>query len=382
MAKRAPARRSCPNCTFPDGGPEEWCEKHGPVKPPQDAPQREEERALVERPPEESAAVHVDPQLLPVAAYLAPAFARAGTFKMTKRQREIVTAAIDPSEITFKWSDKAKTRALAYASHTETRRRFLAAFAETGCSLVPLEPPQVRKEEGEDPLVVWHGALVIDGCYVDEAYGECAYREANKNMTYTQAVEGAKSDCWSRVGKTLGMFLELWDRKFTEPLEKAWLEEERKREEARPKCPECRGPIFKSRYHDGYYCNKNKGGCGWEGDVKEDAAAPAEPQGRKVEPPPARRTEPPPTPGKKKPTHDVTDRTLQELDLVLRMLRRYEIANDDAGTLSLVQRVEQWLRDRNTEEDYQKAIRRAQSEIEARKKLGQKPAAEDDDLPF
>jgi len=196
----------------------------------------------------------------------ASAIARAGTLAMTKAQLDVLLEPVKPEEVLFRWGDDDKSYALAYVPQTHVRRRLLRAFYEVGVSLVPVEAPKVIKLPKKGTVVAYHGALVVNGCLVAEATGQCKYAEANRGMAYTDALEGAKSDCWVRCSKDLGAFGELWDKNFTAPLEEAWRKAQVEEIEARPKCPKCGRGLDKSRFVEGeWYCYAKKGGCGWQG---------------------------------------------------------------------------------------------------------------------
>lgn len=63
-------------------------------------------------------------------------------------------------------------------------------------------------------FVIMQAALYVRGCYVDTVYGQCEYHESNDNMSLMDAVKGAKSDCITNAGKTLGVHIELWNPNF------------------------------------------------------------------------------------------------------------------------------------------------------------------------
>ena len=191
--------------------------------------------------------------------------------------------------------DRNHTFALAYVPQTHVRKRLLRAFYNVGVTLTQTKPPEILQDGRGGSYVAYHGALVVGGCLMASAVGQNAYKAANSNMTYLDALEGAKSDCWVRCSKDLGAFSELWDKNFTGPLERKWRDEQRggrgwqgtppTQQEAhdqptdmdaeapsppsadeRPRCPGCGKTIYESKFREGeWYCNKKYGGCGWKG---------------------------------------------------------------------------------------------------------------------
>lgn len=71
--------------------------------------------------------------------------------------------------------------------------------------LVPQGMPKVHGN-----FVVWGFWLVIRGVLCGFAIGEQAYQPNNSRMTWTDAVEGAKSNALMRLCKGVGLFPELW----------------------------------------------------------------------------------------------------------------------------------------------------------------------------
>lgn len=63
-------------------------------------------------------------------------------------------------------------------------------------------------------LVMQTWVLYIGGKFVSQATGECELVESNKQMTYGDILEGAKSVTLRRLCKDLSIASELWDRKF------------------------------------------------------------------------------------------------------------------------------------------------------------------------
>jgi hypothetical protein len=84
--------------------------------------------------------------------------------------------------------------------------RLLKAFAPSVPQLVPLGEPQIHGD-----TVSVHYVMLVNGCFLGEATGEMSKKGGNKAVTFARCVEGCVSDAITRIGKRLGMGLELWD---------------------------------------------------------------------------------------------------------------------------------------------------------------------------
>lgn len=150
----------------------------------------------------------------------------------TEEQQKILMAPVEPSEVNWKasmkdgpaspeeWAQaKGKKNAagkwwrppLAYMEQVQYRRRLNAAFGPGGWGIRLLSPPKIV-----DQTVVFHGGLYVLGRFVAEAFGEQDYFENNYNQSWATALESAKSDALTRCCKDLGMFSELWEKRFLE----------------------------------------------------------------------------------------------------------------------------------------------------------------------
>lgn len=100
-----------------------------------------------------------------------------------------------------------------YVSHGGYARRLNQAFKPGGWALRQLSPIMLDRAQNR---VYVQMALYCEGRYFGMAIGEQEWIGSNSNMSYGDAVEGAFSNALMRCGKRIGMFLECWDRKFTE----------------------------------------------------------------------------------------------------------------------------------------------------------------------
>ena len=95
-------------------------------------------------------------------------------------------------------------------------RRLLAVFYPAIPQLVPIDKPQIVGD-----AVVIHYVMLVNGCFAGEAWGEGQRKGGNRKMTYGNACESAKSEAIRRIGKTLGVNLELWEPETIRALERS-----------------------------------------------------------------------------------------------------------------------------------------------------------------
>jgi len=100
---------------------------------------------------------------------------------------------------------------LIYVPHAHYRDRLDRAFGIGGWALVPLAAPRIQ-----DNRVLYYGFLKARGQYVADAVGGAQYYPSNRQGSYDNSVEAAKSDCLVRCCKALPMFRECWDKEYAE----------------------------------------------------------------------------------------------------------------------------------------------------------------------
>jgi hypothetical protein len=132
----------------------------------------------------------------------------AGTIQINEEQVEILYAPIEEDQI------QIRPDGIVYMPWVNYAKRLRKAFG-LQFSFVPQGMPQVR-----DNMIYWGFWLIIQGKIIGYAMGEQAYHPANRQMTYGDAIEGAKSNARMRVCKDVGMFPELWQPEFIQ----AWKE--------------------------------------------------------------------------------------------------------------------------------------------------------------
>jgi hypothetical protein len=124
---------------------------------------------------------------------------------------DILNAPFDPAMV------EIKPDGICYLPGVFYRERLLDAFGSGGWALVPRAPARIM-----GPIIVYHGALFCHGRFVAEAFGKNPYYATNKAQDYTDAAEGAKTDCITRCCKDLGIAKELWQPAWREKWTAEW----------------------------------------------------------------------------------------------------------------------------------------------------------------
>ncbi len=100
---------------------------------------------------------------------------------------------------------------LIYVSHNHYRDRLDQAFGVGGWALIPLDRPAIK-----DNRVVYWGFLKAHGQYIADAVGGASYYPNNRQGSYDNSVEAAKSDCLVRCCKALPLYRQCWDRDYSD----------------------------------------------------------------------------------------------------------------------------------------------------------------------
>ncbi len=130
-----------------------------------------------------------------------------GTLKLTKEQIEALRRPLATHEVEWKPAVKDGPPIIPYVAHTAARDRLDEAFGLGGWGCVPVGMPKTI-----DGLVLTPCALMVGGVPRFFKWGECEYKEANRNMSYGDALEGSISSAIVRCGKELGIGRELWSK--------------------------------------------------------------------------------------------------------------------------------------------------------------------------
>jgi hypothetical protein len=141
-----------------------------------------------------------------------------GTLKLKPAQIDALRRPVEDREVEWKPLVKDGPPAIPYLSHNGYRDRLDACFGLGGWGMVPVGMPKEK-----DGVVFVPFALVVDGIPRIYAWGEQSYHENNKQMTYGDALEGAKSNAILRCGKELGIAREMWNRGYLADLKRRLL---------------------------------------------------------------------------------------------------------------------------------------------------------------
>ena len=126
----------------------------------------------------------------------------AGTIDLPADKLDKLFAPVDPELV------EIREDGIIYYPWMEYAKLMRDAFGLKWVMVPQGEP----KREGN--LILWGFYLVIDGVYMGYAVGEQTYYPNNRTMTWGDACEGAKSNALTRLAKSLGISLELWQPEF------------------------------------------------------------------------------------------------------------------------------------------------------------------------
>lgn len=139
-------------------------------------------------------------------AEIAAIIHKAGTIKLTDKQKTILYASVDEKDI------EIRPDGFIYLPWMEYETRLREAFG-LEYAIIPQGLPRL-----ENNLVLWGHWLIIRGCPMGFSFGQQEYFPYNKTMSWGDAIEGAKSNALMRLCKGLGITLALWKPSFI----KAW----------------------------------------------------------------------------------------------------------------------------------------------------------------
>jgi len=122
-----------------------------------------------------------------------------GTLELTDEQEKTLDARLDPLCIEVRPHD-----GVPYVPWMEYHLRLKKAFGRKW-GLIPHGMPKFHGQ-----FIYWGHYLVIDGTLAGYAIGEQRYIPSNKQMSYGDACEGAKSNALMRLCKGIGIYLEMW----------------------------------------------------------------------------------------------------------------------------------------------------------------------------
>jgi hypothetical protein len=131
---------------------------------------------------------------------------------LSERQIEILLEDVPEDQI------EIRPDGIVYWPGVFARLRLTRSLGPGGWALIPLEPPTVDKEKNR---VYYRGALFVGGRFFAEATGGHDYRPDNKNDSWDDALEAAKTNSLVRCCKDLGIGHELWEPSYV----RRWIRE-------------------------------------------------------------------------------------------------------------------------------------------------------------
>lgn len=135
-------------------------------------------------------------------------FQQASMLKLTPDEEKILSAPVNPDLVSI------RPDGLVYIDQAEYRNVLNTAFGRGQWVLIPV------KDYVDDNKIYWLGHLYVRGCFVGAAMGEHKHEENNKMTSRATTWESAKSDCITRLCKDLGIFRELWNKRFVSEWQK------------------------------------------------------------------------------------------------------------------------------------------------------------------
>jgi len=127
-----------------------------------------------------------------------------GQIEITDEQQEILFAPVDENKI------ETRPDGLIYLPWVFYTERLNKAF--------PMQWAIIPKGEArylaDEKLMMREYLLIIKGSLMASAVGEQNYYENNEKMSYTDAIEGTKSNALMRCCKAIGISNELWQPEF------------------------------------------------------------------------------------------------------------------------------------------------------------------------
>lgn len=125
--------------------------------------------------------------------------------KLTPDEEECLSAPVPVDAV------KILPTGMVYAPHTEYTKLFNKAFGRLGWSIVPVGKPALAQQTVVCPYI-----LFIHGRPVALAQGEQEFFDSNRGQSYGDALESTVASAMRRCAKRIGVWLELWDRRWSE----------------------------------------------------------------------------------------------------------------------------------------------------------------------
>lgn len=142
--------------------------------------------------------------------------------KLTEREEQILSEPVQPADVRWRASKKNGPKDIPYLPHPVYTRWFNRAFGRMGWNLVPIGKPT----KTETNVVLLPYVLHVHGKPVAFAWGEQEYFDRksdgseSRHQSYGDVIESTVASALRRCAKHLGIGLELWDREWTEQLQR------------------------------------------------------------------------------------------------------------------------------------------------------------------
>lgn len=132
--------------------------------------------------------------------------------KLTKHEEAVLAQPLNERDVQV--IEEARGTPV-YVTHGRYTQLFNEAFGRLGWTISPCAKPTIATSPNGQQTVVCPYILYIHGRPAAYALGEQDYYENNKQATYGNAYEATVASALRRVSKRLGIWLELWDRRWT-----------------------------------------------------------------------------------------------------------------------------------------------------------------------
>ncbi len=157
-----------------------------------------------------------------IAAYLASAYGKAGTLRLTTEETKLLKADFpDDAFVT----GAAGKESLIYIDPRRLRDRMDEALGLGGWSLVPIRTwtEEYKTSTGPAIRVYRECVLIVRGVFITQATGDMSYFPSNQSQNYGDAYQGAESHSLRRCLKNFGIGLQAYSKVF----QAGWFERQR-----------------------------------------------------------------------------------------------------------------------------------------------------------
>lgn len=158
-----------------------------------------------------------------IAAYLASAYGKAGTLRLTPEETKALKADFPDTDFV---TGAAGKDSLIYIEAPALRNRMDEALGVGSWSHVSLRTwsENYKTSKGFDAVRVYHECvLIVRGVYICQAVGDMSYFPNNPEMNYGDAYQGSQSHSLRRCLRDFGVGLQAWSKTF----QKGWFERQR-----------------------------------------------------------------------------------------------------------------------------------------------------------